>query len=169
MAIPFRPSSLDGNQVLQHAFDEDTCELRVKASVSSGGNEVIIDHADDSIRLGDGTTLFTGTTIGSKTGLDINVLNDSNGITPDVDNVSMPSAGTEYSYNLVANTKKITIRSRLSAKLQIAWSLGDTGTTFLTVKPGNSYTFDGLRTNTGLTLFFQGSKNADVLEILYWI
>lgn len=38
---------------------------------------VVIDHTEDSIRLGNGTTLFTGTTVGPKTGLDVNVMNSS--------------------------------------------------------------------------------------------
>lgn len=35
-----------------------------------------IDHATDDIRLGDGTTLITGTTVGSDHGLDVYTLND---------------------------------------------------------------------------------------------
>lgn len=85
MAIPhgqgtinpaFRPSALDGNQVLQYAFDEPSCSLRTQATVSLGATEVIIDHADDSIRLGDGTNLVTVTNVSGKYGLDVNLLNN---------------------------------------------------------------------------------------------
>ena len=37
--------------------------------------EVDLSHVDDSVRLGDGTTLFTGTTVGADTGLDVNLIN----------------------------------------------------------------------------------------------
>jgi len=36
---------------------------------------VIIDHTEDSIRLGDGSVYFTSTTTGPKTGLDVNLMN----------------------------------------------------------------------------------------------
>lgn len=42
--------------------------------------DVILSHTNDSVRLGDGTNLFTSTTIGPKTALDVNVIN--NVITP---------------------------------------------------------------------------------------
>lgn len=45
--------------------------------VAEGINvEVDLDHADDSVRLGDGTTLTTVTTNGGKNGLDVNLINN---------------------------------------------------------------------------------------------
>jgi hypothetical protein len=38
--------------------------------------EIIINHADDSIRLGDGTNLLSSTTVGAKVGLDVSVVRD---------------------------------------------------------------------------------------------
>ena len=71
-------TGLDQNQILQRSFEESEDRLRVDAEVSAviGEVTVIISHTDDSIRLGDGTTLFTGTTVGAKTGQDVNVIND---------------------------------------------------------------------------------------------
>lgn len=43
--------------------------------------EVDLSHVDDSVRLGDGTTLFTGTTVGGDTGLDVNLINASIAVT----------------------------------------------------------------------------------------
>lgn len=37
--------------------------------------EVVINHADDSIRIGNGASLVSATTVGAKVGLDVNVLN----------------------------------------------------------------------------------------------
>jgi hypothetical protein len=55
-------------------------------NINDGGNSITVDatdldirdltHVSDSIRLGDGTDLFTSTTIGSDIGLDVNVIND---------------------------------------------------------------------------------------------
>ena len=60
-----KPSSFDGNQVLQHAFEEASGRLRVDATLSPGGtSEIIINHTDDSIQLGDGTNLV-GTNYGT--------------------------------------------------------------------------------------------------------
>jgi hypothetical protein len=52
-----KPSSLDANQVLQHAFDEEDLALRVKtdATIIEGNLEVAVDHVTDSIKIGDGT------------------------------------------------------------------------------------------------------------------
>lgn len=73
------PSALDANQVLQHAFEDATGRLRVDAEVTAtiGDLELDISHTDDSIRLGDGTSLVTATTIGPDVGLDVNIINTS--------------------------------------------------------------------------------------------
>src|SRR5688500_3664322 len=70
------PSKLSGDQVLQGAYDDEAGKLRVDATVSIGPveQEVVIDHADDSIRLGDSTNLVTATVVGSDVGLDVNVV-----------------------------------------------------------------------------------------------
>lgn len=47
-------------------------------SIADGVNvEVDLSHVDDSVALGDGTTLFTGTTVGADHGLDVNIINAS--------------------------------------------------------------------------------------------
>lgn len=185
MAIPYgpgtanpnyRPSDLDANQVLQHAFDESECRLRVDAQFSAGGGaiDVNIDHTNDSIRLGDGTNFLTSTTIGPDVGLDVNLINDVTldkdgiGQTPAVSNVAMAVAGSEYSFALPTGTKKMTIKSRQKGKLQIAWVAATTGTTFLTVPAGTSYTIDNIDVGAGLILYMQSTKNTDTLEVLYW-
>jgi hypothetical protein len=69
----------DFPQVLRSVFDDNENTLRVSVVAGAGGGtevEVSVNHTDDSIRLGNGTTLFTGTTVGPKTGLDVNVINN---------------------------------------------------------------------------------------------
>lgn len=74
------PSQLDQNQILQRAFDESKDRLRVDlaATIVAGQLEVAISHVDDSIRLGDGTTLTTVTTVGTHSGLDVKSLQLAN-------------------------------------------------------------------------------------------
>lgn len=185
MAIPygqgsanptFRPSDLDANQVLQHAFDESTARLRVDASIGlSDGINVDIDHAEDSIRLGDGINLVTTTVDGGTVGLDVNLISpvelirDGIGVDFDVANISMAIAGSEYSYGIVSGTKKITIKSREKGALQLARNAGQSGTNYISIPPGNSYTIDGIDSSVGVVLYFQSTKPADTLEIVYWI
>lgn len=98
-------TKLDADQVLRRAYDEGSNRLRVDAEISASIGDVILsaatsniaisdgtdtllinpdgslnvnvllNHADDSVRLGDGTNLFTGTVNGPKTGLDVNLIN----------------------------------------------------------------------------------------------
>lgn len=68
-------SKLDADQIIQDVHDVDNHSLRTNATiVVPGGIEVAIDQADDSISIGDGTTLFTGTTVGPDHGLDVNII-----------------------------------------------------------------------------------------------
>ena len=74
----------DAFQVIRSVYDVDKNCLRIcivdpTGGGPGGGIEVIIDHENDSIRLGDGTKLTTATQVGTKVGLDVNV------ITPNVD------------------------------------------------------------------------------------
>lgn len=47
-------------------------------SIADGVNvEVDLSHVDDSVALGDGTNLFTSTTVGADIGLDVNIINAS--------------------------------------------------------------------------------------------
>lgn len=98
MAFPTSPLSFEN--VLRDVHDPATQTLRTTASATiivPGGLAVAIDHADDSIRLGDGTTLFTSTTVGPKTGLDVSVFSS----------VLPTNAATESTLSAI-NTKIVT-------------------------------------------------------------
>lgn len=81
MSSPY--TQLDFTNIIRHVFDEAEDRLRVDASVTVvlGEVEVIISHIDDSIRLGDGTSLITSTLVSGKQGLDVNIINTSLTIT----------------------------------------------------------------------------------------
>jgi len=70
----------DANQVIRSVYDVNSNCLRVciDGSVDMGGpQDIIIDHADDSIRIGDGTNLVTTTPTNiSQVGLDVIALNE---------------------------------------------------------------------------------------------
>lgn len=70
-------------------------------SIADGVNvEVDLSHVDDSVALGDGTNLFTSTTVGADIGLDVNLINtvisiDDNGGSLTVDGtVAATQSGT---------------------------------------------------------------------------
>lgn len=96
---------LDANQVLRSVYDVDDNCLRVcvvEGTTGGGSFEVVISHTDDSIRLGDGTQLTTTTLVGSKVGLDVNVLNEVNieNLDASKDNVAIhDSNGDELEIN----------------------------------------------------------------------
>jgi hypothetical protein len=103
--MPNNLKGYDANQVLRSVFDVDGNFLRVSViEAESGGGtfEVVISHTNDSIRLGDGTSLVTTTTIGPKVGLDVNVINqiDIRNLTATRDNVAIhDSSGDELQIN----------------------------------------------------------------------
>jgi hypothetical protein len=170
MAPPIQ-SDLDSSQVLNRVFDEDNGRLRVDANATlstSGQLEVVIDHTEDSIRLGDGTNFITSTSSGGKVALDVNVVGLSNlQSTPFIANLSMPVANTEYSYAIPANTTSLKFRSRESGKVKFAYNSGGTGSIFFTLSMGTTYEVNNIN-SVGNTLYFRSNKVGEVMEIEGW-
>ena len=180
MAAP-PPSPLDGFQVLKHSFDDATGRLRVDSTLTLDAStlEIAISHEDDSIRIGDGTSLVTTTTVGSKVALDVAltgsgapvevvVVGNGIGSDPTVANLNTPIANTEYSFVFPTETKKIRIKARNNSLLKYTTIMGQSGTTFISVKPGNVEVIENININTPLTLYFQ-STAPEVIEFLYWV
>lgn len=74
------PSRLDATQVLPSAYDDAQAALRVTGNITAdipAATEVVINHSNDSIKLGDGTNLLTSTTVGPDVGLDVNIIGGS--------------------------------------------------------------------------------------------
>jgi len=67
---------LDFQQVISKVYDDVNNALRTTAPiiVAGGTQEVLIDHTDDSIRLGDGSAFFTSTVKAGKRGLDVAII-----------------------------------------------------------------------------------------------
>lgn len=86
---------------------------------------------------------------------------------PVIYNVSMATAGTEYSQVLPLGTKgiKLNVRDHLG-KYTISWTSGGS---VLTKSPGSLYEKEGLEIITGKdTIYFTGTKDGIVMEIETW-
>lgn len=87
---------------------------------------------------------------------------------PTIANVTMTSAATEYSYAIPAGTKRFEIKLRSgSALLQLAFTSGASGSTYITIPYGASYAEVDAKAG-GLTLYFQSPDAAQVAEIKTW-
>jgi hypothetical protein len=168
--MPISNHDLDGLQVLKEAYDPFLNRIRVDSAatiVAPSAIEVIIDQANDSIRLGDGVTLFTSTTVGPKTGLDVSIINLPYPSTPNTQNISASSNATEYSYTFPANTKKFLIRARGNSILKIAYVLNGTSSNYVTINPGNTFREENIILPS-TTIYFKASKNGEIVEIQSW-
>lgn len=90
--------------------------------------------------------------------------------TPAIGQVSLATAGTEYSFTLPAGCKQFMLRLQsLDATLQIAYVAGQSGITYLTVPTSCTYSEDNLQLTSNTDIYFQSNKNLQVLEIVYWL
>ena len=169
---------VDAFQVLRSVFDVDKNCLRVcvvdGSPGSGGGIEVIIDHTNDSIRLGNGTSFFTSTNENGDIALDVHISNSSLSVTsnpittPLITRVPVPLANTEYSFTIAAVTKKVKFRAGRRGKLQYAFSSGDSFTGYYTVDKGDQEIFNSLDLIGSITVYFNSDTAGETLEILEW-
>lgn len=87
---------------------------------------------------------------------------------PAVTNLSMPTAGTEYSFALPANSKRILFKSRNYGKLRFAFISGDSVSTYISIAPGAVFTEVNVNPVNTITLYVNSSVTNDILEILTW-
>jgi hypothetical protein len=154
--VPNNLKQYDAFQVLRSVFDVDKNCLRV--CVVDGGSggpiEVIIDHTTDSIRLGDGTTLFTSTTVGSKTGLDVAIINSPIVTTPKITHINtLASTETSHSFDTDMNRFEMIVEG--FSRIQYAYANGDSGTTYDIVYPGARLVEDNIQAGSNVTIYFQ--------------
>jgi hypothetical protein len=88
------------------------------------------------------------------------------GTSPVITNVAIVAANTEVSHSLGASTKSFLIRVRGLARLQLSYTSGDSGTTFVTVPKGCNYSEGGI--DFSGVLYFQTDKPTQTVEILEW-
>jgi hypothetical protein len=79
-------------------------------------------------------------------------------------NITLSSANTEFSQALPSNTRKFILKTRGSSILKFSFVSGESGTKFITLKPGAVYTDDNLYASE--TIYFQSPTSGDVVEII---
>ena len=88
---------------------------------------------------------------------------------PIVYNVAMTTQNTEYSQALPAKVKRFTFQLRGANDCKLCFTVGGSGTTYITIKSGSSYSEDGLNPSDVITLYFQSAVNTQVAEIIAWM
>jgi hypothetical protein len=151
----------DGDSV--HIVDNITgnkMKFNVDGSIDSN---VEIDAADgDNIAIKDSD----GDELDIQPDGSINV-NVNPATTPLIANSVAILVNTEYSYAFPANTKRFNVRARGNAKLQIAFTSGQSGSLFKTIFPGSIYEEIDVKL-TGITIYFQSNKAGETIEITSW-
>jgi hypothetical protein len=84
---------------------------------------------------------------------------------PQIIQLSMPTAGTEYSQSLTG--RYFRFKSRLGSTVKLSYTLGASGTNYLTIWPGELYESPPLADAT-IILYIQASKSNETLEIELW-
>lgn len=88
----------------------------------------------------------------------------SSDTTADILNITVAVANNEVSQALPANTKGFIIKAR-NARLQLAYEVGESGTTYVSVPRGTSFQDDNFYANQ--TLYFQTNIATTVELIIY--
>jgi hypothetical protein len=87
---------------------------------------------------------------------------------PAISNVAMASASTEYSFVVPTNAKQFMLKLRGTASLQVAYTVGQSNTLYITVPRSCFYGESDLSLSAPVTLYFQSDQPAQVAEILVW-
>ncbi len=84
-------------------------------------------------------------------------------------NLTLTLANTEYAQALSTNARKIFIRERAgTSALKLAYTLGQSGITYITIPIGGSKLVDGVFLQ-GLTLYLQSPTANVKVEIEEWV
>lgn len=83
-------------------------------------------------------------------------------------NFNITLANTEYSYTLPSGTRAFEFKLRDVATLKFSDTSGQSGTTYVTVPPGTSYSVTNRKSGSTLPLYFQATSATQVLELIYW-
>lgn len=91
----------------------------------------------------------------------------SNTTTPTIYNVITVLANTEYSQALPADTKEFLLRCRVNAVTKFAFIATQSGTNYIEVPVGTSFSQTGVKL-TGITIYFQTNVPGATVELLVW-
>lgn len=88
---------------------------------------------------------------------------------PDIFNVDVTLANTEYSQVLPDHTRHFLIKVRGNdAIMRVAFQSGDTNVKYVTIGLGNGFYVGDVDLPPGSTIYFQANKPGKVVEILTW-
>lgn len=86
---------------------------------------------------------------------------------PEIYNLSMPLANTEYSQAISDGTKRIMIRMRVKSVSRLAFVSGDTSVKYFTLQPSSVYSDENLDLSN-VTIYLQSNVAGQLAEILEW-
>lgn len=97
----------------------------------------------------------------------INTVNTASAVsTPTILNTNMAISGNVYTVDIPATARRFQISSRLPAKLEVSYSAPPTS--YITIKPGNTYEVEGLYLSSLITIHIKSNKDNTVIETVYW-
>lgn len=128
-----------------------TTTVGAKQSLDVNVTDITLDHANDSVKLGDGSNLITSTLVGSDRGLDVNVLNTITG-TVDSAPVGLSNSGSfielsidSTSWTLVTvtdiNRNHVWLQNQSDVNMKLNPSNAG-GYTGIIIEPGQSVNID---------------------------
>jgi len=85
---------------------------------------------------------------------------------PLVTNTTLTNVNTEVVITLPANCKKFTLQARQNADLKFSYTESASGTIYFTIKAGNSYFEDNIRTNN--KIYIQSPSAGTIVEMVVW-
>lgn len=88
---------------------------------------------------------------------------------PQISNISMPLAATEYSVTIPAGTRQYVIKLRSGSKFNLAYILGNSGTTYIEIPRNCFYAESDINLLAAKTLYLQAPVAGQTLEVLTWI
>jgi hypothetical protein len=86
---------------------------------------------------------------------------------PQVVNIALPLANTEYSYLLNRDVKKFLLQDRGTNDIKLAFKEGESGTNYFTLKGASVYFEDGIC--GPIWLYMQSPSTDSVVEIIYFM
>ena len=90
--------------------------------------------------------------------------------TPTVQNLTMATAGTEYSFTIPASSVACKFKARNNSTLQYAYTMGQSNVEYITLWPGEEETIDLMDASNGaIQVYVQASKDNEVIEIVSWV
>jgi hypothetical protein len=143
----------------------ETVNANISVQLTAKDNDPKPGDIHDSVRIGDGSYEVKVNSDGS---INVNLVGINVPSTPIIVNVSMPLAGTQYSFTFPTGTKRYNLYVRGNAKLQFCFITGQTNTKYRTLEMGASYTEESILNSAPLPIYFQASQPGKILEILYW-